>query len=155
MIGIRAWRKSPAWSQVGLTLIEMMVALGVLTVLLAIGVNQWHEYSAWQRLRFGTVQVATDLREAQERARAERRLYTVAFTTGSSAYAIAGPGYSENAAMPTGVSSGETQTVRFSAFGKPVTAGGVPTTYTVTVQSPKGAGTISVTTAGGINYTDP
>jgi len=129
--------------------------MGVLAVVLAIAVNQWHDYTEWQRLRFGTVQVATDLREAQERARAERRQYTVTFSNGSAAYAIVGPGYSENAEMPAGVTSTATQTVYFSAFGKPVTSGGAPTSYTIGVRNPKGTGTISITQAGGITYTEP
>ncbi|MDQ7842965.1 MAG: prepilin-type N-terminal cleavage/methylation domain-containing protein [Armatimonadota bacterium] len=150
-----AGRRGPIRGQAGLSIIELMVAMGVLAVVLAIAVNQWHDYSEWQRLRYGTVQVATDLREAQERARAERRQYTVTFTSGSAAYAIAGPGYSENAEMPAGVTATATQTIYFSAFGKPVTVGGAPTAYSVTVQNPKGSGTISITQAGGITYSEP
>ncbi|MDQ7849230.1 MAG: prepilin-type N-terminal cleavage/methylation domain-containing protein [Armatimonadota bacterium] len=141
----------------GFSLLELAVALGLAAVLLALAFTGWRGYTAKQRLRYGTVQVATDLRQAQERAKAERATYTVTFAGGSSAYLIArsGGGFVENAALPSGVTVTAAQTVTFDAFGRPVDAMGQPTAYTVVVQNSTGSGSVSVNPAGGISYQAP
>jgi len=141
----------------GFSLLELAAALGVAAVLLALAFTGWQGYTAKQRLRYGTVQVATDLRQAQERAKAERATYTVTFAGGSSAYLIArgGGGFVENAALPAGVTATASQTVTFDAFGRPVDALGQTTAYTVVLQNSTGSGSVSVNPAGGISYQAP
>lgn len=141
----------------GFSLLELAVALGLAAVLLALAFTGWQGYTAKQRLRYGTVQVATDLRQAQERAKAERASYTVTFAEGSSAYVIARTdgGFVENAALPAGVTATAAQTVTFDAFGRPVDELGQTRAYTVAVQNSTGSGSVSVNPAGGISYQAP
>lgn len=135
-------------SEGGFTLLEVVVAVAVLALLLTLSYSRWNGYQAHQRLRYGTVQAATDLRNALERARSERTPYTVAFTSAAEAYTVArsSGGFQENTRLPDGVTPASSVTVRFSAFGKPDASG------TVTVQNSAGTRTITVNTAGGITY---
>lgn len=147
-------RRGGVW---GFSLLEVAVALGLAAVLLALAFTGWRGYTARQRLRYGTVRVATDLRQAQERAKAERATYTVTFAAASSAYVIArsGGGFVENATLPAGVTATAAQTVTFDAFGRPVDATGQPTAYTVELQNSSGSGSVSVNSTGGISYQAP
>jgi Tfp pilus assembly protein FimT len=135
----------------GFSLLEVAITGALLAVLVALAMTRWHGYTAHQRLRFGSAQVATDLRSAQERARSERVVYTVAFTAGSSDYAIvrSGGGFNENTRLPDGVAAVGTVTVTFSAFGQPGPA------QTILVHNSAGTGTISVNASGGITYLEP
>jgi type II secretory pathway pseudopilin PulG len=135
----------------GLSLIELVIAASLLAILMALAFPRWQGHQHQQRLRYGVAQVAASLRQAQERAKAERIPYTVSFTAGSGLYPIArgGGGFLENAELPAGVTATATQTVTFSAFGQPAAA------YTVTVQNVAGTATVTVTSTGGITYVEP
>lgn len=141
-------RRPPA---AGFTLLELVVLMSIIGVVLALSYSPWRGYRAKERLRYGTIQVATDLREAQERAKYERRQYTVTFTASSRAYTIASSGgsFAENASLPDGVVGTANTVVTFSAFGRPDSA------YTITVQNSTGTGTASVNATGGITYQTP
>ncbi|MDR7521009.1 MAG: hypothetical protein QN168_00950 [Armatimonadota bacterium] len=138
-------------SVTGFGLLEVVIATALLALLLVLGTNRWQGHVARQRLRYGAAQVAANLRHAQERAKAERAAYTVAFTAASGAYTIArsGGGFVERADLPPGVTAAGTLTVRFSAFGQPSSA------YAVTVQNAAGAATVTVSSFGGITYQEP
>lgn len=138
-------------SDAGFSLLELVVVVMVAGVLLALSYSPWRGYRAQQRLRYGTIQVATDLREAQERAKYERRQYTVTFTASSRNYTIvsSGGGFVENARLPEGVTPAANRVVTFSAFGRPDTA------HAITIQNPTGTGTASVNATGGITYQTP
>lgn len=135
----------------GFSVLEVAIALAVAVLLLGLSYTQWRGHTDQQRLRYGTVQVATDLRQAQERAKAERRVYTVTFTAAASAYTIAraGGGFLENALLPAGVTAAAGVVVTFDAFGRPNAAN------VITVQNTTGNGTASVNATGGINYQTP
>ena len=133
----------------GITILEVVVVATMVSVLLAASYSQWEGHKAQQRLRYGTIQVTSDLRQAQERAKYERRVYAVTFTASSGAYTIAGGAFSENALLPKGVTVTASETVTFSAFGRPDSA------HTITVQNSMGTGTASVNTTGGITYQAP
>ncbi|KRT76389.1 MAG: general secretion pathway protein H, type IV fimbrial biogenesis protein FimT [Armatimonadetes bacterium CSP1-3] len=143
----------------GFTMTELVAVLALLGILVALAFTQWNGYLSQQRLRHGIVQVATDLRQAQERAKAERTPYTVIFTAASSAYTIAssGGGFTENTRLPDGVAAAAGETVTFSTFGQPVTSvtDATPRAYIVTVQNAAGRGTASVNATGGITYQAP
>jgi type II secretory pathway pseudopilin PulG len=134
-----------------------MVSLAIVGLLIVASVPRWEGYLAIQRGRQGTIQIATDLRQAIERAKAERASYSVVLASGSGAYVIGrvGGGFTENATLPVGVSPTATQTILISAYGKPVSALGVPQAYSVSVQSAAGTGVVSVTATGGVSYTLP
>ncbi len=136
----------------GFSVLELAVVVTLLGVLLTLAVGQWRTYMALQRLRYGAAQVATGLRQAQERARAERVPYTVTFTAGSRVYPIerSSGGFRENAELPEGITPTASQTVTFDAFGRPDAA------HTITLQSPQGlTATATVNAGGGIGYQHP
>jgi prepilin-type N-terminal cleavage/methylation domain-containing protein len=136
----------------GFSVLELAVVVALLGVLLTLAVGQWRHYVALQRLRYGVAQVATGLRQAQERARAERMPYTVTFTAGSRLYPIArsGGGFREDAELPEGITPTASRTVTFDAFGRPDAA------HTITLQNPQGiVATATVNAGGGISYQEP
>ncbi len=136
-------------STAGWTILETVVVLSLIAVLLGLSFSAWRGHIAQQRLRYGIVQVATDLREAQERAKEARVQYTVTFTASSPAYVIAGGTFVENARLPDGVTVAANDVVAFSAFGQPDAA------HTITIQNSTGTGTVPVNATGGINYQTP
>lgn len=142
----------------GMSLVELLLALVILAVLLGLVYPSWQRFLAHQSLRFATAQVASALREGQERAKAERRRYTVTFGANSSIYTVArvGGGFQQVAELPQGVVATTDLTVTFSPFGTPID----PITndrqaYTVSLQNSAGVGTISVTAGGGVSHQAP
>ena len=135
----------------GMSLVELVAALLILGVLLGLAYPSWQRFQAHQSLRYGAAQVATDLREAQERAKAERREYRATFTSGSSQDRVerTGGGFSHLAELPRGVTVAADATVTFSAFGRPDSA------YTISLQNSYGSATVTVTRGGGIRYVAP
>jgi prepilin-type N-terminal cleavage/methylation domain-containing protein len=135
----------------GFSLLEVLVTASLLAVLLGLAFTRWQGYTAFQRLRYATAQVAADLRSAQERAKSERIGYTVAFTAGASAYAVAraGGGFNENTRLPDGVTAVSTVTVTFSAFGQPAAA------QAISIRNTAGTGTVTVNLSGGVTYQNP
>lgn len=146
--GTRALRRALR-STAGLTLLELIIVVVIMAIGLSLSYTRWVGYQNRQRLRYGTAQVATDLREGQERARAERRTYTVTLTGGSQNYTIVGGTFAENAQLPVGVTPAANTTVGFSAYGKP------NNNYSITIQNSTGSGTVTVTRAGGVTYQAP
>jgi prepilin-type N-terminal cleavage/methylation domain-containing protein len=141
----------------GFTLVEMVVTAGVIALLLTLAFTRWSGYLAIQRVRQGTIQVATDLRQAIERAKSERAEYTVTFAASSSSYVIARitGGFTENTQLPDGVTVTASQVVRVSPYGQPIDGAGARQPYTVTVQNAAGTGTVSINATGGVSYTVP
>lgn len=135
----------------GFSLAEVVVVAALLGILLTLAVTRWQAYTARQRLLYGTAQVSTDLRQAQERARTERASYTVSFINGSRAYVIArvGGGFTENTQLPEGVTATSTTVFTFSPFGRPDAA------RSITIQNNTGTGVTSVNAMGGISYQVP
>ncbi len=137
--------------QGGYSLLELVVVGMVVAVLLGLAVSNWHGHAERQRLRYGVAQVASDLRVAVERAKAERIAYTVTFNADSGDYTIArsGGGFLENARLPDRVTAERNLIVTVSAFGRPDAA------YTVTVRNGSGTAAASINAAGGISYQEP
>ena len=136
-------------SAAGFTLLELVVVLSLVAVVMALSFSAWRGHIAQRQLQYGIVQVATDLREGQERAKEARVQYTVTFTAASSAYVIAGGTFAENARLPDDVTVTANDIVTFSAFGQPDAA------HTITIQNSTGNGTVTVNATGGINYQTP
>src|SRR3970282_804951 len=131
-------RRSPAGLRsAGFSLLGVVVTLSVLAILMTLAFTRGQAYTARQRLLFGTAQVATDLRQAQERAKAERAAYTVTFTAASAAYTIArtGGGFTENTQLPDGITAGANEVFTFCAFGRPDAA------RSIAIQNTSGTGT--------------
>ena len=101
-----------AHSERGFTMLEMFIALSIAAILVTLTFTNWRNYTAQQRLRYAAIQVASGLREAEERAKAERTVYTVTFTASSSTYLIVrtSGGFNENAALPPGVTPASNDT---------------------------------------------
>ena len=135
----------------GFSILEMVIVLAIVSVLITLSYTNWRGYTAQQRLRFGAIQMASNLREAEERAKSERSQYTVTLTGSSGSYVIARStgGFHENASLPTGVTPQASDTVTFTAFGVPDAA------HTITLQSIAGTRTASVNSAGAITYQGP
>lgn len=150
----------------GMSLLELLATLLILAVLLALAYPSWQRFQAQQSLRYAAAQVATDLREAQERAKAERRPYRAIFTSGSPQYrveAVAGGfvhqvvlGGCESPTTHQPIFSARTcvkptgdATVQFSAFGRP------DGSYSIVLQNAAGTATVTVTGGGGIQYDAP
>jgi Tfp pilus assembly protein FimT len=134
-----------------MSLVELLLALVILAVLLGLVYPSWQRFLAHQSLRYATAQVASALREGQERAKAERRAYTVTFSANSSSYTVAGVGggLQHVGELPRGVVATTNLTITFSPFGRPGSS------HTVTLQNSAGVGTISVTAAGGVSSQAP
>lgn len=141
----------PRRGTAGFTVIEIVFVIAILAILMALSYSRWTGYTNQQRLDYGIIQVASDLRQAQERAKEARVQYTVTLTASSSAYVIArsGGGFVENARLPVGVTAAANEVVTFSTFGQPDAA------HTITVQNSTGSGTVTVNATGGISYTTP
>jgi prepilin-type N-terminal cleavage/methylation domain-containing protein len=135
----------------GYTFIELAVALLVLAIILALSIPNWIGRKNWETLRSATVQVYIDMREAQERAKAERTPYDVTFTVSSNAYTVARStgGFSRTSRLPGVVRTPAALNLRFSAFGQPNTA------VTISLQNDHGTGTVTINASGGIAYTLP
>ncbi len=140
-------------SDAGFTMLELLIAVAIASVLVTVTYTTWQKYSNQQRLRFSAIQVASSLREGMERAKAERAIYTVAFTANTAQYVIqrtsSGGGFLEQATLPPGVTPQATDTVTFSEFGVPNAA------HTITLQNYTGTKTASVDAVGGITYQSP
>jgi len=144
----------------GMSLAELVAALLILGALLGLAYPSWQRFRAYQSLRYGAAQVATDLREARERAMAERRCYRVTFTGGSPLYTVerAGGGFLHRAELPGGVVALRGAEVVFRAFGRPggpCDGSGPGTGYTVQLVNPAGTAEVTVSPGGGIEYTAP
>lgn len=135
----------------GFSLMEVVVVVALMGLLMTLAVTRWQAYTARQRLLYATAQVSTDLRQAQERAKAERATYTVTFTGASQAYTIArvGGGFIENTQLPEGVTAAANTVFTFTAFGRPDAA------RSITIQNTSGTGITSVSAMGGISYQVP
>lgn len=135
----------------GHTLIETVVVLSMVGVLLSGAVTGWRGYTARQRIRHAAVQVAADMRQAQERARSERREYRLTFTAASRDYSITrtNPGFVENTTLPDGVVPSAGAVVIFSPYGRP------DAVHTITLQSGAGTATVQVKAMGSITYQFP
>jgi prepilin-type N-terminal cleavage/methylation domain-containing protein len=138
-------------SRAGFSLVEVVATLSLVAILLTLAFTRWQGWTARQRLLYGTSQVATDLRQAQERAKAERAVYTVTFTGASRNYTIArqGGGFLENTQLPEGVTAVANTVFTFSAFGRPDAA------RSITIQNNIGTGITTVNAMGGISYQVP
>ncbi len=137
----------------GFSLVETLVAMAILSVMFAMGMFYWQGRLTQNALRYGTFQVSSDIRQAQEMAKSERYQYTVAFTAGTTSYTVrridwSTGGYNKTVQLPSGVTT-NTVSVVFDAFGRP---GGA---YTVTVSNSAGTGSALVNATGGITYTLP
>jgi len=137
----------------GMSLVELIVVLLVLAVLLALAYPSWQQFRTHQALRYAAAQVASSLREAQERAKAERVPYRVSFTGGSGGYLVErdGGGFRHEASMPEGVSAEQDVVVEFTGFGRPVSEDG----YRVRVRNGAGSAEAVVSPEGGIRYEAP
>ncbi|MDR5710143.1 MAG: prepilin-type N-terminal cleavage/methylation domain-containing protein [Armatimonadota bacterium] len=135
----------------GLSLLEVLAALAVVAIVLGLALPSWQRSLAMQDLRYGTERLATDLREAQERAKAERKPYTVTLTEGSSTYWMrrSGGGFDHKGEFPRGLVPTADVTVTFDAFGKP------DATYTIQLRNRAGTGIVRVSRAGGIEVELP
>jgi len=125
-------------------MLELFIALSIAAILVTLTYTNWRNYTAQQRLRYAAIQVASGLREAEERAKSDR-------TASSSTYLIVrtSGGFNENAALPPGVTPQSSDTVTFSAFGQPDAA------HTITLVNTMGSRTASLDTVGGITYQTP
>lgn len=135
----------------GYSFFELSLALLVMTVILAWSIPNWVGRRNWETLRSGTLQVFTDMREAQERAKAERTPYNVTFTVSSNAYTVSRStgGFSRTSRLPGVVRTPAALNLTFSAFGQPNTA------VTISLQNDFGTGTVVINASGGISYTLP
>ncbi len=134
----------------GFTMLELMIAVAIAAILVVAAYTSWRKYSDQQRLRYSVIQVASSLRQGEERAKAERSTYTVTFTASSSTYVIqrVSGGYLENAQLPTGVTPQASDTVTFTQFGVPQNN----TPHTITLQNSAGTKTASVNAYGAVTY---
>jgi prepilin-type N-terminal cleavage/methylation domain-containing protein len=134
----------------GFTMLELMIAVAIAAILVVAAYTSWRKYSDQQRLRYSVIQVASSLRQGEERAKAERSTYTVTFTASSSTYVIqrVSGGYLENAQLPTGVTPQASDTVTFTQFGVPQNN----TPHTITLQNGAGTKTASVNAYGAVTY---
>lgn len=140
------------YREAGYSIIEMVVAMAVLVVVLAMVLPNWIGRRNQNDLRYGTIQVFSDLREAQEQAKASRAQFTITFTASSASYTIVGattPTYNKTFTYPGQVRPTADQAVIWSAFGQPDAA------HTITLQNSIGTATVSVNATGGITYTLP
>jgi len=125
--------------------------MAILSVMFAMGLFYWQSRMNQNALRYGTFQVASDIRQAQELAKSQRYQYTLTFSSGATSYTItcAAPcSYNQTVQLPAGVTTNGVIVI-WSAFGQPDAA------HTISVTNSIGTGTVSVNATGGLNYQLP
>ncbi len=74
------------------TIIELMIALAILTIMAMISVNAFRRYLAKAKLRTAASRITTDFAYYGNKAKAEGRLYTISFNMASpNSYTISAP----------------------------------------------------------------
>jgi len=87
----------------GFTLIEVLVALAVLAVLLALSTTGLSQYRKRLALNQAATQLATDLNRARSQARRTSARQTVSAPNGGTSYTVSGPGRPVVKNLPGGV----------------------------------------------------
>jgi type II secretory pathway pseudopilin PulG len=132
-------------------LVEVVIVLVLVAIMLALVLARFETTRAIQGLRYGVQELAGSLREAQERAKAERTGYTVTITAGSSDYFLArsAGGFRQDETLPQRAVPTASATITFSAFGVP------DAPVTITLQNSAGTATVAVNAMGGITTAAP
>lgn len=99
---------------IGLTLLETLVALGVLTLLLGLGGFFWQGLRQEMQLREAAAQLATDLNRARAEARRRSEAWEVRISSGSE-YWLGPQGSLSNRQLPHGARIVGSGTFTFSA----------------------------------------
>lgn len=135
----------------GFTLVEVVVAASLVVGIMVLAFSGWRGHTAQLQLRYGTFQVASDLREARERAREGQSRQMIVFTAVSSAYTISRSGEDliEYKRLPEGVTVSVNTVVTLSPGGEPDSA------HTIIMHNGNDRSTVQVNPDGGISYTMP
>lgn len=117
----------------GFTLVEVIVAAFLVVGVVGLAFSGWRGHANQLRLRYATIQVATELREARERAKEMRIRHVITFAADSSAYTIARAGEDalQHIPLPEGVAAVVNAAVTFSPLGE------VDSAHTITIQTPQ------------------
>ncbi|MPZ77453.1 MAG: prepilin-type N-terminal cleavage/methylation domain-containing protein [Deltaproteobacteria bacterium] len=104
--------------KLGFSMIELIAALGLLGILLAIGVPAWNKWLLTYQLDRSARQVQTELQNIKMRAVAENLGFQFAYSTGSANYLIQRGGTTlVTKPLPEGIKISQAGTVSFSPRG--------------------------------------
>ncbi len=75
-------------SQNGFSLVEVLVVIGILSIMVGIGMTQLHRYVQNNNLKAATREIQGDFFEAKERSISENRMHRVVFDVANNTYEI-------------------------------------------------------------------
>lgn len=138
--------RGPQHRDAGFTLIEVLFAIALSGILMAIAVPSWRHYQRAADERGTAESVVSVLRNSQQRAVAEGRTYCVRFSTSAGSWSVYRTSCGSGTALQTGQVQGGSTQLASAGFDQP--AGGQAADAYFYASAKAGGGTVKVTRAG-------
>ena len=104
--------------QQGFALTEMIVAVSLVTIMVVLATSRWEARTAHLRLRYATIQVASDLARARQTAQEARAPLVVTFAAADVTVTFSPPGASVAPQTITLKNPSGISTIRVAATGR-------------------------------------
>lgn len=138
--------RGPLSRDAGFTLIEVLVAIMLAGILMAIAVPSWRSYQRAADERGTAESIVSVLRNSQQRAVAEGRIYCVRFFTSAGSWSVYRTSCGSGTALQTGQVQGSSTTLTSAAFDQP--SGGQAADAYFYASAKAGGGSVKVNRTG-------